>query len=103
MKRFAPFYKDQIWLAYPPQAGKEDVNKSQEDLLFKFELWDLRCPNYHKSSLKKFEMVLQFQYRPNSSAYPPQGSKENIKKSQEDLFKFEVWDLRGTNYQQIFH
>ncbi len=32
MKRFAPFNTEQIWSAYTPDAGKDNIKKTQEDL-----------------------------------------------------------------------
>ncbi len=53
----------------------------------KFEQWDLKCPNYHKFSLKPlFEKDRLFQYRPNLVSIPSSGQQRKYKNISEDLF-----------------
>ncbi len=99
---FAHFNRNQIWSAYPPLACKDNIKKSHEDLFSNLSYGTLNVQtitNFHKIHyLKRFALLNKDQIW---SAYPPQATKENIKKiSRGNLFQFELWDLRGPNYHK---
>ncbi len=52
----AHFNKDQIWPAYPPHTGKQNIQKSQEDLFLNLSYGTLNVQtfkNYFKIIIEK--------------------------------------------------
>ncbi len=74
--------KHHIWSAYSLHTTKNNIKKSGGPF-FKFELYDLKCPNYHKFSLKLFFLKKLDPFNKDQlwSAYPPYDNKENIKRN----------------------
>ncbi len=46
LKMFTSFNRDQMWSAYPPHAGKNNIKKISWRIFFKFDILELKGPNY---------------------------------------------------------
>ncbi len=91
-KMFAVFNNDQIWSAYPPHANKENI-KNLRRTFFKFELWDLKSPNYHKFSLKLFFWkCLHLSIKMKFDKHTPYIEQKNIYKNLRRTF-FQIWTM----------
>ncbi len=100
---FAHFNIDQIWSAYSLYAKKENIKKSQEDLLQNFSCVTLKVQTINLFSLKPyFEQVCLVQYAHYLvsilSTYFPQKCKNILGGP---FFKLEVQDRKCPNYHKF--